>query len=576
MRRPQRHARHRDPAGFTLVELLIVIAIIGLIITLILVAAADGVRRAEERATQSLIIKLKTGINDRLDALSSTQAPVNQTHRYLAAITYQSGTLYKPVNGLPGSSGSIERRAQVIAQYDYLRAELPDVFFLNANTSDGAAYAGSYPLNFAASPYPVGSTGYDAFILPLGNYAPGLPLVVDTSTTNIPTIPYHPSPPFASETPPNSNYNPPPISGVFGASFSAAGSVYKNLYAAAASDVQAVTPGTIISPGLAYDGVDNNGNGFIDDLGEVQISPASARADFNSAVTARLAKHTHKTARAEMLYAILVEGLGPLGSVFTSDEFTNREVQDTDGDGLPEFIDAWGQPILFFRWPIYFGTVIGSSDSQKGSNPYTDYPDTRQLDPLDPNQLLVSPGWWTAAGNPALTTPTVSSFSAPNGNAAVSQPALAFMHYFVSLVDPYAGGAARTMWDRTGNYARRAYFSKFLVLSSGPDREPGVGQFTKDYSALTEDGEGSAVLFPNPNLTIEQNVTSLVLIENQASQSDPTFDKTLPTPGRTGAFFQIPNGSTTTVTSTTIYLQNNAGLDDISNHNTSAPSTGVR
>ena len=46
--------------GFTLIELLIVIAIIGLLISLILVAAADGVRRAEERATQSLITKLET------------------------------------------------------------------------------------------------------------------------------------------------------------------------------------------------------------------------------------------------------------------------------------------------------------------------------------------------------------------------------------------------------------------------------------------------------------------------------------------------------------------------------------
>ena len=44
--------------------------------------------------------------------------------------------------------------------------------------------------------------------------------------------------------------------------------------------------------------------------------------------------------------------MGPLGSVFSPDDFSDREVKDTDGDGLPEFVDAWGQPLQFFRWPL--------------------------------------------------------------------------------------------------------------------------------------------------------------------------------------------------------------------------------
>ena len=117
------------------------------------------------------------------------------------------------------------------------------------------------------------------------------------------------------------------------------------------------------------------------------------------------------TARAEMLYALLVEGSGPLGSVFSPDEFTTKEVQDTDGDGLPEFVDAWGQPLQFFRWPLLY-----SSDIQRGqviattatagagtgwalSTPYTSVFQTREQDPLDPNQQLVAPAWWTASFN---------------------------------------------------------------------------------------------------------------------------------------------------------------------------------
>ncbi len=63
-----------------------------------------------------------------------------------------------------------------------------------------------------------------------------------------------------------------------------------------------------------------------------------------------------------MLYALLVEGRGPLGSVFSRDDFTDREVQDTDGDGLPEFVDAWGQPLQFFRWPC--STIPTSSSAR--------------------------------------------------------------------------------------------------------------------------------------------------------------------------------------------------------------------
>ncbi len=42
-------------------------------------------------------------------------------------------------------SGSL--RAQVIAYYDYIKSEMPDVFFTQNDPN--------YPINFAANPYPV-------------------------------------------------------------------------------------------------------------------------------------------------------------------------------------------------------------------------------------------------------------------------------------------------------------------------------------------------------------------------------------------------------------------------------------
>jgi prepilin-type N-terminal cleavage/methylation domain-containing protein len=601
----------RRRAGFTLIELLTVVAIIGLIVSLVLVASADGVRRAEERATQSLITKLETAVNDRLDALYNTQPPMNQTHRLLAAInspqTYGNSTSYLPIN-----TTRQDPRAQVIAQFDYIRAELPDVFFVNAYSSDGGSQAAAaYPLNFAAAPYPAGqntlaspnlnlTTGLandgGSWALPLGNNYQGLPGFSNNGVLNL-SITQNPDGTQAVGT-----------TGMFGASFSAAASIYKLLYTAAASDLLAQSSNCSVNfePGL--DGVDNNNDGLVDELvsptagsPEVVVTGSPSQS-FPSYVAARLAKHTHKTARSEMLYAILVNGLSPLGSVFNPEDFTAREVQDTDGDGLPEFVDAWGEPLQFFRWPIYYGglplyatdpnpTALGTSDSQLGFRQYNSAASTREEDPLDQNQSLVSPGWWSVLANPSLTLPSQLpySFTPPNSGASgftnpCSPGAIGFMNYFHSLVDPNPSSGAGYVWDRGGKFTRREYFSKVLILSAGPDHEPGVAQFAKDYSQLVDSYQitlAEPYQYPFPNLgsnqgqarTMEQNALALIYIENQAAVSDPTQ--------RNGLFFEIPDNpnaktSNQKYTTATPYLNGSANSDDITNHNISGISTGVR
>src|SRR5262249_17242527 len=152
---------------------------------------------------------------------------------------------------------------------------------------------------------------------------------------------------------------------------------------------------------------------------------------------------------------------GPLGSAFSRDDFRDTEVKDTDGDGLMEFIDAWGEPLQFYRWPIGY-----RSDSQKGfpdsvkiaqdiaygvkPGPYTTVFEPRELDPLDPNNLLIAPSWWT-------------TYNAGPGTAAVGKvggAAVLFQSHFHTLVDPFAdaGGpspvsgtdATRSpYWDRS-------------------------------------------------------------------------------------------------------------------------------
>lgn len=68
---------------------------------------------------------------------------------------------------------------------------------------------------------------------------------------------------------------------------------------------------------------------------------------------------------AELLYFSLTEG-----EVFgippeDSGDFKASEVGDTDNDGLQEFIDAWGHPLRFYRWP----TALFNADNNITTQP---------------------------------------------------------------------------------------------------------------------------------------------------------------------------------------------------------------
>lgn len=58
-----------------------------------------------------------------------------------------------------------------------------------------------------------------------------------------------------------------------------------------------------------------------------------------------------KSESSELLFFFLFHA-GNFGSAEVSrDDFKDSEIADTDGDGMPEFVDAWGEPLRFYRWP---------------------------------------------------------------------------------------------------------------------------------------------------------------------------------------------------------------------------------
>lgn len=70
-----------------------------------------------------------------------------------------------------------------------------------------------------------------------------------------------------------------------------------------------------------------------------------------------------------------VFGLPPV----SPDNFSSNEVRDTDGDGRLEFVDAWGEPLRFYRWPtaLIRNTTSGTTATlatASNPNPPLTYP----------------------------------------------------------------------------------------------------------------------------------------------------------------------------------------------------------
>ncbi len=103
----------------------------------------------------------------------------------------------------------------------------------------------------------------------------------------------------------------------------------------------------------------------------------------------------------------------------------------------------------------------------------------RDRDPLDPNQQLTAPQWWAQTGvHGQLAANNSSPFAGswpPAASLGGSGGVQVFEYFFHRLTEPVPLGSSRPglYWDRSGSFSRRAYYSKFLILSGGRDKQPG-------------------------------------------------------------------------------------------------------
>ncbi|PQO27403.1 hypothetical protein C5Y96_17850 [Blastopirellula marina] len=100
---------------------------------------------------------------------------------------------------------------------------------------------------------------------------------------------------------------------------------------------------------------------------------------------------------SECLYMILASIQS--GETNGLDFFKPSEIGDTDGDGVPEILDAWGKPILFLRWPYGYPNIENVSPAQR-RNGLSQIMDNTTPDPFDP--LGVRGGRTTTSTSPRV------------------------------------------------------------------------------------------------------------------------------------------------------------------------------
>jgi prepilin-type N-terminal cleavage/methylation domain-containing protein len=131
---------------------------------------------------------------------------------------------------------------------------------------------------------------------------------------------------------------------------------------------------------------------------------------------------------SEYLYHVLTQhdiyGVSPVGE----DNFSPSEIADTDADGLKEFVDGWGKPLRFYRWPTRLikpdGSTVTNASRRAARALISSLPpapssglneaDPLNIDPDDPlnrilhddNRLggLLAPLFNTTTGFPAAYT----------------------------------------------------------------------------------------------------------------------------------------------------------------------------
>jgi len=295
----KRHAP--QPRGFTLIEMLVVIAIVS---ALMAISAGAFVRyyiNARQRATESVLQILDDQLGQRIDSFwRRVNPPIKTRHAVMAGLGITNGGMVV-VPATNETQAVRLRRANLLAKLEAMRGDFPQQF----------------------ADFLPGSAG-------------GLATCTDTAS------------------PMSDN----------------ASAVASRTRAAIEQEYRRLT---------------------------FEKNPTAVPNNNSKGAVTQIAPHNHWTESAACLYLMLKVGSGE-GRAFDFSLIPPRHIQDTDGDGVPEIVDAWGTPIRFYRWPTDLIQSLTATSNQIGGNVNVlDAYNQNNQNTLDPEKLLYSTAWIAAS-----------------------------------------------------------------------------------------------------------------------------------------------------------------------------------
>ena len=165
-----------------------------------------------------------------------------------------------------------------------------------------------------------------------------------------------------------------------------------------------------------------------------EMDPADANTIVNKYIPAgRLKPHFTKYRATITIYpavpgktessACLLMALSTLGSgggVSVPDHL-NYAISDTDNDTVPEFIDSWGNPLAFFRFPWNNTDLQGANPAPAGSK------NAKFADPIDNGGTLLNKTWYQSGSRLTFEAQFLQSVNWPNQAAGATPTQATFV-----------------------------------------------------------------------------------------------------------------------------------------------------
>lgn len=445
MRAPQKDW-HRG--GFTLMELLIVVAIITILMTLTLVVMAGITEQAEEEATKTTVLKVSRLLEERIEAFdrafdgSRRDIYVRSTVLLLRAIDARFDHFLRNPDEAPPAIRFLAYKAAY-------RFEMPQRM-VELNVGGGATPTG-----------------------------PGLTAQVTDPTNGLPNV------------------------------------IYRRI-AYPTAQTQLIQEG----------------------------NPTPTDAEINTRVSENWATHlaseaaahqsdgddVHSTESAELLYYMLTQS-GSFGSTSSNiDQFKSSEIADTDNDSLPEFVDAWGHPLQFYRWPT---RLFDPTAPNPFIPDFSDPADPTEVDPTPDNdesdglrEILQSEREYAGLLVRGLPPSPTQIGSATQRDMMLVDPDDPVGILYTFIEDPFYKdmGIDLTVEFNEANYHTPDTYHAPLIVSAGPDellglREPNTTDAPSGIYGNLAQYAGTTVTAPLPSSSVVEMLFDNITNRNRRAGS---------------------------------------------------------